>query len=535
MDVALLAARLFLALVFGLAGVAKLADRAGSRQALVDFGLPEWLARPLGVLLPLAELAVAVALLPVVSAWWGAVAAVALLLLFVVGMTVTLLRGRRPNCHCFGQLHSAPVGGATLVRNILLVLVAGGLVLAGSSGIGVGPSAVAWVGELAPGELAVLVGALLGLGLLAGEAWLLVQLVAQNGRLLIKLDALEARLDAGESAPIAAPAAPPLPGLAVGSVAPDFSLPGLYGETLTLGALRAAGHPVLLLFMDPDCGPCSALLPEVGRWQQEQAGHLTFAVVSRGAVEANLHKVAEHGVSRVLLQQDREVAERYQAYGTPSAVLVQTDGQIGSPLSAGADAIRALVARAATASPMEAPTPSLAVVPSPAPLNGKCPNCGQDHAQAPAAAPPAGSQIGMPAPTLQLPNLDGEIVDLADFRGQPTLVMFWNPGCGFCQQMLPDVQRWEASPPPGAPKLLVVSTGSVEANRAQGLRSPVLLDPNFSVGPRFGVGGTPSAVLVAKGRIVAPLGVGAAGVWDLVGGAPSPPNGDAHHVPTPGS
>ena len=61
MEVALLVARLLLAGVFLVAGVAKLADRAGSRQAIVDFGLPARLATPLGIVLPLAELAVAVA------------------------------------------------------------------------------------------------------------------------------------------------------------------------------------------------------------------------------------------------------------------------------------------------------------------------------------------------------------------------------------------------------------------------------------------------------------------------------------------
>ena len=40
MDAALLVARLLLALVFAVAGVAKLVDRPGARQAIIDFGLP---------------------------------------------------------------------------------------------------------------------------------------------------------------------------------------------------------------------------------------------------------------------------------------------------------------------------------------------------------------------------------------------------------------------------------------------------------------------------------------------------------------
>src|SRR5689334_9369818 len=111
MDVVLLVLRVLLALVFGVAGGAKLVDRAGSQQALRDFGLPGWLASPAGVLLPVLELGVAVALLPALSAWWAAAAAMALLLLFVLGIGLSLLRGRRPDCHCFGQVYSAPVGG----------------------------------------------------------------------------------------------------------------------------------------------------------------------------------------------------------------------------------------------------------------------------------------------------------------------------------------------------------------------------------------------------------------------------------------
>src|SRR5438067_4473135 len=111
MDVMLLVgARVVLAMVFGAAGLAKLADRAGSRRALIGFGLPAALAAPLGVLLPLAELAVAVALIPAATAWWGAGGALALLLLFIVGVGTNLALGRKPDCRCFGQVAAGPVG-----------------------------------------------------------------------------------------------------------------------------------------------------------------------------------------------------------------------------------------------------------------------------------------------------------------------------------------------------------------------------------------------------------------------------------------
>jgi uncharacterized membrane protein YphA (DoxX/SURF4 family) len=68
METALLIARLVLAGVFAVAGVAKLADLPGSRRAVAAFGVPRHLADPLGLLLPLAELAVAALLLPTAAA-----------------------------------------------------------------------------------------------------------------------------------------------------------------------------------------------------------------------------------------------------------------------------------------------------------------------------------------------------------------------------------------------------------------------------------------------------------------------------------
>src|SRR5918997_4543842 len=160
MDIALLVARLLLALVFVVAGLAKLADRQGSRQAAVDFGVPGALATPLAVLLPLAELAVATTLIPTTTAWWGAVGALSLLLLFGVGIGANLARGRKPDCHCFGQLHSTPAGWSTLARNGVLAVVAGLVVWQGTSGVGVGPSALGWLTTLSAAQALLLIGGL---------------------------------------------------------------------------------------------------------------------------------------------------------------------------------------------------------------------------------------------------------------------------------------------------------------------------------------------------------------------------------------
>jgi uncharacterized membrane protein YphA (DoxX/SURF4 family) len=71
MDVFLLTARLVLGGVFAVAGFSKLADLKGSCKAVREFGLPLWLANPLGILFPIAELVTAGLLLALPWSWWG--------------------------------------------------------------------------------------------------------------------------------------------------------------------------------------------------------------------------------------------------------------------------------------------------------------------------------------------------------------------------------------------------------------------------------------------------------------------------------
>jgi thiol-disulfide isomerase/thioredoxin len=507
MDVALLIARLVLAAVFGVAAVTKLADRGGSRGALADFGVPERIAAPLGTILPLAELAVAALLLPASTCRWGAVGALALLVLFIIAIARSMARGEAPDCHCFGQLHSEPAGPRALVRNFVLAALAAFVAVGSWSEPGL--SAVAWIGKLSPaGKVAIAAGAAIAL-LAALTAAGLLALLRQNGRLLLRLDELEQRLDAAGAPRTQTASSAPHQGLPLGAAAPSFTLSGLYGESVTLQSLTSADVSVLLLFTDPKCGPCNALLPSISDWQRVHAGRLTIAVLTRGSVEDNRAKVREHGVASVWMDDGLEVYNAYQGNGTPGAVLLDASGRIASGVAAGADAITALVA-AATGS---AGAPVMPVMQVPA-QPWAAPAGGALSEPAPPPMPPVPS-VGAPAPNLQLLDLAGEPLSLADSE-RDTLVMFWNPSCGFCARMLEDVRAFEQAPPAGAPRLLLISTGSVADNEAMGLTSPIALDQGFAAGLSFGATGTPSGILVnSRGEIASGLAVGAPGVMAL--------------------
>lgn len=468
----MLAARLILAGVFLLAGAGKLADRPGSRQALVGFGVSAAVAAPLAVVLPVAELAVAVMLVPTASARVAAGAALALLSAFVVGITANLAAGRRPDCHCFGQLHSTPIGASTLGRNTALAALAAGVVGWGP-GTGIADT-LRWVGDLSGAGVAALVAIVLLCLAVTVEGWLIVNMLRQNGRLLLRVDALEGKRRSRPAAD----------GLPVGVAAPSFTLTDLHGAEVGLAELWGDGRPAMLVFVDPRCTSCKTLYPEIGRWRQQHGERLAIGVISAGNAQANQSEAGP-----VLLQRDAEVAKAYRIPATPSALLVRPDGRVASRVVSGADAIRGLLAQA---------------------LHGGDPPPPTD----PLPDPP---KLGEAAHDFTLPGLYGHPADLVRYRGKELVVVFWSPSCGFCQKMLPDLKAWEANPPQDAPQILLVSSGTADANRQMGLRSPIVLQDDFRVGRRYGADGTPSAILLdADGNVDSELVVGATDVLGLL-------------------
>src|SRR5437879_13781318 len=100
------------------------------------------------------------------------------------------------------------------------------------------------------------------IAILAG-GWLGWQLLRQNGRLLLRLDELEKRLDELEFGGSEDPK-----GLPVGSEAPAFELPDLAGKRTSLAQYR--GQPVLLIFFNPACGFCRELAPKLAALETER-------------------------------------------------------------------------------------------------------------------------------------------------------------------------------------------------------------------------------------------------------------------------
>jgi peroxiredoxin len=133
-------------------------------------------------------------------------------------------------------------------------------------------------------------------------------------------------------------------GLKAGAPAPAFHLPDLGGRMISFEEFR--GRRVLLVFTDPQCGPCEELAPHLVRLHREHLDDgLRVMVVGRGNPDENQRKAKQYGFEFPVLLQDRKwkVSKDYGILATPAAFLVGEDGVIARDAAVGRDAVLELI------------------------------------------------------------------------------------------------------------------------------------------------------------------------------------------------
>jgi peroxiredoxin len=129
-------------------------------------------------------------------------------------------------------------------------------------------------------------------------------------------------------------------GLKAGAAAPEFRLPRIDGGELSLADLR--GGRVLLVFSDPNCGPCDELAPRLQALHLQRPD-LQVLMVSRRDAEATRAKAAALGLSfPIVLQKQWEVSLQYAMFATPIGYLIDEQGIIVKDVAVGVEPILAL-------------------------------------------------------------------------------------------------------------------------------------------------------------------------------------------------
>ncbi len=419
--------------------------------------------------------------------------------------------------------------------------------------------------------------ALAWLAILAG-GWLGWQLLRQNGRILMRLDELEKRLNELEFGSADEPE-----GLPLGSDAPAFELADLADGRKSLAQFR--GQPVLLVFFNPECGFCREMMPKLAAFCAGSTGHwpvppggspggiasapaiLTnspsqrdppvvpfgespngaggspalpkILILTTGDVEKNRQFFVGHELScPVLLQNDGEVAKAYQANGTPSGYLISAEGKIASELAMGAEALLALAA--------EDPDPKSEVGSQKSEedqsfVASAAPSRFSNRSLARSRIKRDGLKAGTLAPDFRLPRLDGRgDLSLEELRSRRVLLVFSSPHCGPCDTLALELEKFHRkqcggehpltlslSPSEGEREnlsdvaVVMISRGEPKENRVkvkeQGLTFPIVLQQQWEISRRYAMFATPVAYLINEQGVIAhDVAVGSDAILELM-------------------
>jgi peroxiredoxin len=135
-------------------------------------------------------------------------------------------------------------------------------------------------------------------------------------------------------------------GLKAGATAPGFTLPRIEGGELSLSDLR--GERVLLVFSDPDCGPCDELAPRLQELHLQRPD-LQVLAISRRDFHATRAKSESLGLTYpFVMQKQWEISLKYGMFATPIGYLIDEQGLLLRDVAVGVEPILALAAEHAS-------------------------------------------------------------------------------------------------------------------------------------------------------------------------------------------
>ncbi|MBV7332601.1 TlpA family protein disulfide reductase [Chloroflexi bacterium TSY] len=119
-------------------------------------------------------------------------------------------------------------------------------------------------------------------------------------------------------------------------------------------------------------------------------------------------------------------------------------------------------------------------------------------------------RTGHPAPEFTLTTLDGDVVNLSDFRGQPVILNFWASWCGPCRVEMPDLQETYDTHSEDGVVVLGINLTRRENSLDDvpafidefGLTFPIVLDEEGEVAKLYQVRGQPASAFIDANGVV---------------------------------
>ena len=323
-------------------------------------------------------------------------------------------------------------------------------------------------------------------------------LVKQQGRILLRLDQIEGRTKVAGSAlehPSGETESDELP---LNAHFPAFRLPDLKGRTIALEDF--CGKRVLLVHWNFECGYCQFIARDLADLDSGlEKRNVQLVLLTYGDSESNQRQAEEHGLKcPMLLINNEKSPSPFSNQGTPVAYLLDEQGRVAAPYASGADQVIALARHAATGEigAFQAGKRQL--------QRGKLPGV---RPLSESRIERNGLKVGTPAPAFRLPDLQGRMISLEEYRGRRVLLVFSDPQCGPCDELAPHLVRLHEKHSNNGLALILVGRGNSEENRRKaqqhGFQFPIVVQEKWKLSKEYGIFATPVAFLIREDGVIA--------------------------------
>jgi peroxiredoxin len=122
------------------------------------------------------------------------------------------------------------------------------------------------------------------------------------------------------------------------------------------------------------------------------------------------------------------------------------------------------------------------------------------------AATREGVKVATRPPHLRLPDLQGRVVSLEEYRGRRVLLVFTDPQCEACDELAPYLISLHRQRQENGLAVILVGRGNAEENRRKaqqhGFQFPVMIQGKRRLSKKFGIFETPFAYLVGEDGVI---------------------------------